>query len=266
MLEKTTISSDRIGTVIAAVLLTFAFTRVVQSPRLTLSVELPGFYFSYPITIGTALSLLAAALTAAGMDWIARERPAANKSYMLLPTLSAFIIGSALNSFSAESAWISAFALGAFVLGAVITAEYAGMDPATPAYAISRAGLTALAYALFLILAASLRFNGARMFLLAPVIFVFAGLISLRILQLDGVDRWDFPWSAGIGIICMQMAAGLHYWPITPIQFGLAVTGALYALTSFSIRLNNENIPLPGAAITPALMLLLSWAAAFLIR
>ena len=129
----------------------------------------------------------------------------------------------------------------------------------------ARAGLTALAYALFLILVTSLRFSGARMFLLVPVIFIVAALISLRILHLDGTDRWDFPWAIGIGIVCAQIGAGLHYWPLTPIQFGLALTGPLYALTMLSASLT-ENIPVRRAALGPAIIVGLAWVSVIFLR
>ena len=58
-------SADRMGVLIASVLLTFALTRLIQSPRFTLTITLPGFYFAYPLTLGTAMTVLAAALRVA---------------------------------------------------------------------------------------------------------------------------------------------------------------------------------------------------------
>ena len=103
------------------------------------------------------------------------------------------------------------------------------------------------------------------MFVMAPAVFIVAALISLRILHLDGTDRWDFPWAIGIGIVCAQIGAGLHYWPLTPIQFGLALTGPLYALTMLSASLT-ENIPLRRAVVGPVLIIGLAWASAFLLN
>jgi hypothetical protein len=258
-------TADRVGVLIASVLLAFALTRLIQSPRLTLTLSLPGFYFAFPLTLGTFMTLFAAALTAAGMDWLTRGHPALGKKstreHVMLPTLTTFVIGAPLALLSDSPSWWLGFAFGAVLLMAVFLAEYITIDPSAPAYALARAGLTALAYALFLILAASLRFSGARMFLLVPALFIVAGLISLRILHLDGTDRWDFPWATGIGIVCAQIGAGLHYWPLTPIQFGLALTGPLYALTVLSMSLA-ENIPLRRAAVGPAIITGLAWITA----
>ncbi len=262
-------SADRVGVLIASVLLTFALTRLIQSPQLTLTIELPGFYFAYPLTLGTAMTLLAAALTAAGMDWLTRGHPnlgqKPNIEHLMLPTLTTFVVGSPLALLSNGTTWWIGIAVGGSLLVAVFLAEYITIDPSAPSYAFARAGLTALSYALFLILATSLRFSGIRMFLLFPIVFLSAGLISLRILHLDGTDRWDFPWAVGIGIVCAQIGAGLHYWPLTPVQFGLAITGPLYALTALSASLT-ENIPLRRAVVWPALIVSVAWAAAFFLK
>jgi hypothetical protein len=258
-------SADRIGVLIASVLMAFALTRLIQSPRFTLTLDLPGFYFAFPITLSTFMTILAAALAAAGMDWLTRENSLrdgrANPEHLLLPTITTFVIGVPLSLLPDGWAWWSGFAFGAVLLAAVFLAEFVTTTPSAPSYAFARAGLTALAYALFLILAASLRFAGARLFILVPALFIFAGLISLRTLHLDGTDRWDFPWAIGIGLVCAQIGAGLHYWAVTPVQFGLALTGPLYALTMLSMSLA-ENIPVRRAAVGPAVIVGMAWAAA----
>ena len=262
-------STNRIGMLIASILLAFALTRLIQSPRFTLTITLPGFYFAYPLTLGTAVTILAAALTATGMDWLTRDHPALGKNpnveHLMLPTLTTFVVGAPLALLSNETAWWIGFAFSAVLLASVFLAEYITIDPSAPYYALARAGLTAVAYALFLILTTSLRFSGARMFLLIPVIFIVAALISLRILHLDGTDRWDFPWAIGIGIVSVQIGAGLHYWPLTPIQFGLALMGPLYGLTMLCANLT-ENIPVRRAALGPAIIVGLAWASVIFLR
>jgi len=262
--------ADRVGVLVASVLLTYALTRIIQSPSLTLTVTLPGFYFAFPLTLNTAMTVLAAALAASGMDGLMRSHPSlwvkSNIEHLLLPTLTTSVVGGTLGILSEAGIWWIAFGLGALLLVGVFLAEYIAIDPSTPNYALARAGLTALSFALFLILAIALRFAGVRMFLQVPLLFLSAGLISLRILHLDGTDRWDFPWASGIGIVCAQIGAGLHYWPLTPIQFGLAITGPLYALIMLSMSMNTDNLPIRRAVVGPILVIVLGWAAAFLLR
>lgn len=263
-------NSDRVGILIASVLLTYALTRIVQTPRFTLSLSLPGFYFAYPLTLSTAMSILAAALTYTGMDSLTRNHPTLGKKtnieHLLLPTLTTLVLGGPLSFLPDGLIWWTGFVLGGFILVSVYLAEYITIDPSAPMYTFARAGLTALAYALFLILAMALRFSGARMFLLVPILFIAAGLISLRILHLDGTNRWDFPWAIGIGIICAQIGAGLHYWSLTPVQFSLAITGPLYALTMLSAGITSENIPLRRAVVGPLIVLGVAWISAILFK
>src|SRR3989337_712638 len=92
--------ADRLGMLIASVLLTYALTRLVQSPQFILTLDLPGFYFSYPLSLSTAMTLLAAGLTATGMEWILRGHPGLRKKstveHLMLPTLTTFVAGAPL--------------------------------------------------------------------------------------------------------------------------------------------------------------------------
>ncbi|MEW6403450.1 MAG: hypothetical protein AB1649_16765 [Chloroflexota bacterium] len=261
--------ADRFGVLIASVLLTYALTRLVQTPRFILEIDLRGFYFAYPITLSTAMTLLAAGLTATGMDWLIRSHPSLGEKrpveHLILPTLTTFIIGVPLAVLPDGAAWWIGFGVSASILAAVFWAEYVSVDPSAPYYAFARAGLTSLSYALFLILVTGLRFSVIRMFLLIPAVFITAGVISLRILHLDGTNRWDFPWAIGIGLICAQISAGLHYWPLSPVQFGLALTGPLYALSMLSMSLT-ENVPLRRAMVGPGVIIGIAWSAAIFVR
>jgi hypothetical protein len=262
-------NADRLGIVSATVLLAFAMTRVLPAPEFTVTMQLPGFYFALPLSIGTAITVLAAGLTASGMRWLLSDHPSltsrSTRQHWLLPTLTTLVTGIALTTLPTVSAWWTGFGVSAVIVLLVFIAEYVVVEPAAPNYAAARAGLTALSYALFLILAIALRLAGSRLVLLVPAIFLAAGLIALRILRLDGTDRWDYPWATGISLVCTQLAAGLHYWPMTPLQFGLALTGPLYALTSFSSHIT-DGTPVRSATMEPAIILALAWSAAILLR
>jgi hypothetical protein len=260
--------TDRIGLLAAMILLSYALTRIVRAPQLKLTLNLPGFYFAYPLSLSSAITLVVAGLAASGMAWLLHDHPDfKNKStieHWLIPTLTTFIVGGPLALLPDTKTWSAAFAFGALLLIMVIWAEYLVVSPASSGYALARAGLTAIAYALFLILIASMRYSGIRLFLYVPVLFSAAALISLRILHLDGADRWDFPWAVGIGLVCAQIGAGLHYWPIAPIQHGLALTGPLYALTMLSANLT-QGIPFQRAALAPGIVLALAWGTAIFV-
>lgn len=263
---------NQVGVLIASVLLTYALTRLANAPGFTLTLQLPGFYFTYPVTLGTGMTLMAAGLTATGMDWLLRGHPILNNSrrrhtieHWLLPTLTAFIVGVLLDILPSGTLWWVGFAFGATVLVAVILSEYIAVDPGAPMYALASAGLTALSYALFLLFCIALRIGGARLFLIVPAIFLAATLVSLRTLHLRLNGHWDFHWSLGIGLISTQLAAGLHYWPLTPLQFGLIALGPVYALTAFAYRID-EELPLRNVLAEPGIILAALWGTAAFLR
>lgn len=261
--------ANRVGVLAAVVLLTYALDHLAKSPGITLTLELPGFYFAYPLTLSTAMTLMASGLTATGMDWLLRSHPSLQDQrpieHWLVPTLTAFILGVLLNILPTGLSWWIGFALSTSILISVFVAEYITVDPGAPNYPLASAGLTALSYALFFLLTIALRTAGARLFLIIPAIFLASGLVTLRTLHLRLSGRWEFPWAIGIGIVCAQIAGGLHYWPLTSLQFGLALLGPLYALTTLAYSLN-EDIPVRRALTEPGIILVAAWGAAIFIR
>jgi hypothetical protein len=82
-------------------------------------------------------------------------------------------------------------------------------------------------------------------------------------LRLSG--RWEYAWSAGIAFICIQITSGLHYWPLSPIQFGLMLIGSLYALTNIAINLG-EDQPARRAVFGPIVIIILCWGLAIFMQ
>jgi hypothetical protein len=259
--------TNQVGMLAAAVLLAFALAHLIQTPEFTLELQLPGFYFSYPISLNTLMVVMAAGLTATGMDWLLRSHPSLGKAptieYWVLPTLATFIIGIPLTILPPGNIWWLGFGIGGLLLVFVFVAEYIVVEPSAPQYAIATAGLTALSFAIYLILTTALRFSGARLFLVAPALFIAAGLVSLRTLHLRLSQKWEFNWALGIALVCTQIGAGLHYWPVSPVQFGLVLLGTLYALSNLTANLL-EGIPLRRAMTEPLIALTLAWGTSIL--
>jgi len=261
--------SNRVGVLISTVLLAFALTRLIQAPEFNLEIQLPGFFLTLPLNISTAMNLLTAGLTATGMDWLLRGHPSLNNKptfqWWLLPTLTTFVISVPLSFLPHGAAWWIGFAIGGVFLFFIFLAEYIVVDSGAPYYAISMAGLTAISYTLFFILAIALRFSGARLYVLIPGLFLASALTSLRILHLRLSGLWEYAWAIGIAFACVQVAAGLHYWPLSPIQFGLMLIGPLYGLTTLAVNLG-EGLPARRAALEPAIVIVLAWGLAIFIQ
>jgi len=250
--EGTAPDVNRVSVLAAVVLLAHALSHLIAGSG------------GLPILI--AGSLLAAGLTATGMDWLLHGHPALGGRrtvvHWLLPTLTALVIGVPLTLAGSGPQWALTFLISGVALVLVILAEYAVVESASPGYALASAGLTALALALFLILAAVLRAGSLSPLFSLPALALAAGLVSLRALQLR-LGRWEFAWSAGIGLIVVQLAAGLHYWPLSPLRYGLLLAGPLLALISLAGGIGEQR-PLRNAAVEPLALWALTALAAFL--
>ena len=260
---------ERLSTLVATVLLAYALTRFVNLPARLFSLQLPGFYFSLEINPQNIISLLIAGLTAAWAAWILRQHPALGKKalieHQLLPGLTAWVIDLPLSQIPLSPLWWVGFGLGGGLLVLVLLAEYIVVDPDDARFSPAAAGLTILSFALYLVLAASLRFAGMRLYQLVPILALAAGLVSLRTLRMRFPRRWAFLPAGVVTFVTIQIASALHYWPITPASFGLALLGPVYALTNLVGNLD-EGEPLTQAAIEPVVVLALIWIAAYFIR
>jgi hypothetical protein len=267
--EKYLPDSNRVGVLTSTVLLAFAVMRIVQSPEFSFELQLPGFLLILPVNITTAMSLLTAGLTATGMDWLLRGHPSLKSrrtlQWWLLPTLTSFVISVPLSLLPDGTIWWISFALSGLFLLFVFIAEYVVVDPDAPYYGAAMAGLAAISYTLFFILAVALRYGDQRLFLILPALFLASALTSLRIMHLRSSGKWEFAWALGIGLICIQIATGFHYWPLSPVQFGLMLIGPLYGLTNLAINLD-EDLSARRAVLEPAISTALCWGLAIFIQ
>ncbi len=257
--------TERIGVLTAAVLLTLALTRLLPASAIELRLAVGNFFITYPINLTTVLTLLAGGLTATGMDWLLRSHPAlGNRSpveHWLLPTLTTLVTGIPLALLPGGLSWWVTFAIAGTVLVVVFIAEYIVVDAAAPSYSAATVLLTALSFAIYLILLVVLHSSDLRLILVLPSVLIVSGLVSLRALHLRLQGRWEFAWAGGIALVSVQLAAALHYWPLTPIRFGLALLGPLYALTSLAGSLE-ENVSIRRAWLEPVIVMALAWTVA----
>ncbi len=260
---------NRLSILSATILLAYSLAQFIQHPGLTLSLQLPGLFISFPLNITTVSELLAAGITATGVDWLLREHPAlgshSTREHVLIPALTALVIGIPLSQLPLGLSWWGVFTLEGVILILVVVAEYIAIDAGDARYPAAAAALTAVSYSLFLILAIVLRTARVRLFLLLPGLVLAGFLVSLRTMHLRHQGEWKF-WEAGvIALVLGQIAAGFHYWPLTPLSYGLAVLAPAYALASL-IGALEDGEPLRQALIEPGAVLLVVWGAAIWFR
>lgn len=256
---------DRLSILAATILLAYAFTRFVDLPPRQLSIELPGVFFTIEINIRTIMILIVSGLTASGSDWLLRDHPAlgnrATFQHWLLPALTAWVIGVPLYRLPFGTLWVASFLIGSALLMLVMVAEYIVVDPSDVRYALSAAGLTAVSFALYLALAIALRSAGTRLFLALPILTFSCALVTLRTLHLRLHGHWLILQSGALAFISAQFITALHYLPISPIGYGLALLAPAYALTSLIGALYEGN-SIRQAIIEPIVVLFLVWGIA----
>ncbi|RPI31714.1 MAG: hypothetical protein EHM70_10865 [Chloroflexota bacterium] len=260
---------DRLSVLAATILLAYALTRFVDLPARDFAIQLPGVFLAFQVNFRTVVALLAAGLTASGADWLLRDHPALGDhstfQHWLLPALTAWVIGVPLFLLPFGILWWVIFAIGGSLLMLVLVAEYIVVDPEDIRYPPAAAMLTAVSFVLFLVLAIVLRSAGLRLYLILPAVIAAGGLVSLRTLRLRLPGSWRGWEALVIALVVGQLSAALHYWPLSPVAYGLALLGPVYALTGL-LRGLAEGETLRQAILEPGLVLCVVWVVAIWMR
>lgn len=250
----------------AAILLAYGLGRFVELPGQTLEIQFLGVYLPLKLSARTIVSFIVAGLTAAGAHWLMSDHPYIIKKssieHWILPALTAWVIGLPLYQLPLNILWWGGFVVGGILLSLTLLAEYIAIDPDDVRQPVAAAGLTALSFSLFLMLAIALRYSGIRLILMLPTITLFSWMVSLRTLHLRLGGKWAIIQSGLIGLICAQITAALHYMPLSPVSFGLVLLAPTYALTSLIANLA-EDKTLKQAIGEPVLIFALLLIAAY---
>jgi hypothetical protein len=256
---------------ILAAIIVFAYTleSFITLPTFEFSRQLPGLYIELNLSVNLITPVFAALLTAAGVNWMVQNHPASHGKitlqHAILPALTALVIGIPLSRVPVGLGWWLGLIGGTTILCLVLIAEYIAVDPDDARLPFANAALSAVSFALFLILAGTLRAAGTRLLFNTPALIIAAWLVSLRVTNLRLHGEWTVYESAIIAFLVGQFAAAFNYWPLAPISFGLLLLGPSYALVSLFCNLIEEK-PLRQLIFEPSLSIIIAWSAAFIIR
>lgn len=260
--------ANRLSVVTATILLVYALTPFVDLPGQNIEIQLPGFLFQMQLNINTIVSILGAVLAAAGTDWLLQGHPtAAGKPRLpnwILPALTAWIISVPLTTLELSFEWWVVFALGGLLLILVLVAEYIVVDPNDIRHAPASIGLIAVSFALYLVLAISIRAAALRLYAILFALAITTLLVSIRTLNLRNDGKWFVSWALGITLVVGQVAVGLYYLPLSPLRFGLILLGLTYALTSLASGIEDRR-SMRVVWIEPVVMVTLFWSLALVI-
>ena len=257
--------ADQLSVLAATILLAYAVVPFVDIQPHDWSIGISGIIIEFRLDFSLIITLIVAAMAAAGTDWLLRKHPRLSEQnilhHELLPTLTAWVIGMPLNAIQVSLHWWAIFALGGILLVMVIVAEYIVVDFEDSRYSIATMGLTSLSFALYLFLIITIRGAELRLYLELPAIVITIFLISLRTFYLRLGGKWCISWAIGVGLIVGQIAVGLHYWPLSPLAYGLVLLGPAYGLTSLAISIEEERT-MRSIWIEPVIMAIILWVIA----
>jgi len=120
--------SGRLSIVTAMVLLAYSTAAFIHIPENSITIQFPGFLFVANINFFTIVSILVSGMAAAGSDWVIAGHPHLREEkrwrHLLLPALTALVIGVPLNEIAVSAAWWVIFAMGGLLFVVVLVSEY----------------------------------------------------------------------------------------------------------------------------------------------
>lgn len=239
---------DRVSTLTALVLMTYTLIRIVVLPPLEAEFAIFGLILRFELNATFVLLSLAAALAAAGSDWLIHSHPAmrAAKSrpeHWIIPGFAALGVGAIVTRLSEGPVLWVALILSAVLLIAVLMAEFIVLDPQDPRFDVASVGLSALAFflligALYAVLTASLRAAFS-----IPLIFLSSFGVTWRMLRLHQVAGEANRYAFLSSLFIAQLAWGLHYWPLAPLREALLLGLLVYMANGLTLL--HARGPLP---------------------
>ncbi|PKN99145.1 MAG: hypothetical protein CVU42_09790 [Chloroflexi bacterium HGW-Chloroflexi-4] len=260
-------SIDHLSVVTAVILLAYALTAFINFPTQSIDIQLPGFLLTFEINFMTIISVVVGLLAAAGADWLINAHPGLGGGrrfhHWLIPAFTALVISVPLNNLQISGSWWAVLSLGGLLLTAVLIAEYISVDPGDLRFPIARVSLSAMSYALLLVLLIAVRGSGLRLYIVLLAILPAVAVVTAKTLHLR-LGGWNLAWTAGISLFVTQLATGLFYLPLRPLQFGLVLIGVTYALINLAGGIEEKR---PGNLvwIEPTLLIVIFFALAIFI-
>lgn len=226
---------DRLSVITAVIVLAYALARFLELPSREISARLFGSSIGIELNGRLILLIMVAALISTGSETLIRSHPRAKAGYgrnalhWILPGWTALGLGFLLELAPTGPVWWLGLALSAFFLVIVLVTEYTAVDPDDPAYPTASVGLTALTYIVALALFGWARFTGTRAALSSTFTAALAGLLSLRLLMLNGGGfARSLMYSGMVGLVVGEAMWAMNYWRVVPIGAGLLLLVIFY--------------------------------------
>jgi hypothetical protein len=191
--------------------------------------------------------ILAAALAAAGTDWLIQGHPHKSSTRLdvenwVIPAMAAVAIGVIVIRIPGGLALWIGLLLGATLLVAVLIAEFIVYDPQDPRYGHIATVLNGLALLLLLASILTIQVLELRTLFAIPLIFIACLIVTWRLFKLTFPENRVWTWAFLVSFIVSQIALGLHYWPIPPLRSGFLLGLVAYlAYQWINLHLHEED-------------------------
>ncbi len=241
-------SRDRLSVLTAIILLAYALARALDLPTRAVGTTLFGSALGFELNGPVLMLLLVAALISAGSDTLIRSHPRLagwtgypTVVHWIMPGMTALALGNVLNRTPDGPLWWLGLGLSALALLAVLVAEYTVVDREDSAWDMAALGLTALTYALALVLFALLHSLSARALIAASASGLIAAALAMRLFALKSAPLGRAALYAGlVGLITAEAAWAISYWRVS------ASSAALLALIPFYLTVGVAQQQLAG--------------------
>lgn len=236
---------DRLSLLTSLVLVGLTFSLILDLPSQRVAFSFLGSEASITVSGTWLIAILLAALTAAGVNSIARQHPrvhlADTRYVFILWILPAAIVVTAtlLLSFADVRAY-GVYALmlvalaGAFLVAAIL-GQYLTIDLDDSRYSTARLGVNLAVYLVALILFSTIYSLKVRSLFSAPAIGVAAGLLALELLRSSEANfgrTWLY--ASAIGITMAEIVWALNYWNLAGLIGGALLLIFFYAFTGLA--------------------------------
>lgn len=233
---------NRVFVVAALIALTPIALAAADLPVRRLQTAFLGSDLSIAVTTDSLLIVMLPVLACAGADWLLRSHPEVVAGeipflfpFWIAPAFASLALAILLTRIPNWPLWLLVLVVGVGLIAAVLTAEYAGLAPGAPRYALARLSLTATAYAIGFVLFTLIYSARERSIVSATMTGLVAAGLALDLLapQITGL-RSAGAFAVVTGVLCAEATWALNYFNISAWTAGLLLLALFYVVVGLA--------------------------------
>ncbi|NLB71054.1 MAG: hypothetical protein GX797_03500 [Chloroflexi bacterium] len=238
---------NRFSILLAFLALGFSLLYLIPLESEAEAINIFGFIFRFDFY--GLFPLILALLAGVGAYWVFSTHPRWKNEkrgvikllpHLALPFITTLILAVVLGQSSRSLIWWVVFLAGYLILALLLRAEYVLIQEDGDSNLLYSVLVISFSYGTFLILAIALKNSDVRMFIQMILIFLAALFVTFRGMSIRQSKKINYFQPLLVAWLIAQLGVALHYLFINPIQYGLILTGLLYAVTSW-IHFYEEN-------------------------